>query len=137
MSKAEIIILKGDPAQIGAGSKMYGAWVAADFLKEVCGADVWNGNRFLVVTMDDYEGDASAMDREVFRYVELLGIKSDRGKDERVARLVEIYKEKRNGKDLAGWGILKRVLDKMYMQYDIRIIEDKKKKKADKEDDES
>lgn len=118
---ATIVILKGNKDIEGAMIKLNAIKVLTKFTAKIHNSEAVFGKYTVVIggIPLDAPGDPLKMNETLFRKADIYGTTNDNEAEKRAEKLYDAFKELELAPADFGIGVLKYLLDKMYMQYDV------------------
>lgn len=118
LDPATVIVWLGNRDLMGNAVKHEAMSVYSELVR-LCGGSAVKGKHGLVITMDA-PGDPAWMQENVYAYIDNIGTLSpDQAARRAKAQLERIKELGADPAQVMGWAVVRRGLDKMYMQYDL------------------
>ena len=118
--QVQYMIYKGNPDISGAGDKVNGISIVMELLGALMpGAKLFYGDEILSIKVPDEPGDTAWMRENVLRKVELTGLIGREEVMRRAGMAVVAYNEARGSSNPVGHDILRYLLDRYMMKYDV------------------
>lgn len=116
-----LVILKGNKDVEGTMIKQNAIKVLAAFVSKLYGSEAVFAKYTIVVGGIPSEplGDPLKMNETLFRKVDLYGTTNDEQAEARAEKLMQAFNELNLDKNDFGLAVLRYLLDKMYVQYDV------------------
>lgn len=117
----QFVLLKGNKDIEGVMVKQNAINVLARFYGKVYKTKVFVGDHSIVIAdvLAEIPGDPQWMNENVFRKADIYGTTNDKEAEERADRLYKAYLDLDKGGDHLGVAVLRYMLDKMMIKYDV------------------